>query len=512
METPNAWEIYASSKQLSRNNWRSVAASLGRQLSTTPEHLSRVFPQYFEAIGDAPIGSSKYAVCLGLMKRPKGDGTDHVPVAYIVNFTAGDKDKVVGTVEYRVQPDSTVTENAEVELTIGNADEEACSIKANSDSAQPVDPVAVSVSYPIPPSETKVGTVKHPYFHFQMPFESKMAQFEWQTHPVEHGPLRYTLVRMPGEEATDESSTEPEVDVHAIYHHIGLGVSMNVSHSEGVLLLPPCTDPKSEAMIVASVLGMLRRVRGLDGEKGNKEVKHRRFGWPARPAPSSSSLSNPHNSHSGHLQPHHQFSSFEFYDSNPAFCSPNFVFPDTNLDLASFAPDPSLSLYDADPSAFLPLPPDLAGFSDLDYASVPTGTSSSPYAPDSIDLTAISTPVDVNDSLPFLDIDSSGTDSDTQINQGQLPLLMPASRPPPVSITASTSKDNPPKETPNRVSKRQLNTLAARRYRQRRVDRMNELEAELEKVKRERDELKMRVSKLEGETDALRGLLKNKDK
>ncbi|GAQ08774.1 hypothetical protein ALT_6095 [Aspergillus lentulus] len=226
------------------------------------------------------------------------------------------------------------------------------------------------------------------------------------------------------------------------------------------------------------------------------------------------------------------FSPFEFYDSNPAFCSPNFVFPDTNLDLASF-PDPSLSLYDTDPSAFIPLPPDLAGLSDLDYASLPTGTSSSPYAPDSFDLTAISTPaVDVNDSMPFLDIDSSGTDSgmslqpqariilisaDTQINQGQVqaltpPLLMPASRPPPVSITAaSTSMNHPSKETPNRVSKRQLNTLAARRYRQRRVDRMNELEAELEKVKRERDELKMRVSKLEGETEALRGLLK-KDK
>ena len=89
---------------------------------------------------------------------------------------------------------------------------------------------------------------------------------------------------------------------------------------------------------------------------------------------------------------------------------------------------------------------------------------------------------------------------------------MPASRPQRVSISAaSTAKDNPPKETPNRVLKRQLNTLAARRYRQRRVDRMNELEAELEKVKRERDELKMRVSKLEGETEALRALLK-KDK
>ncbi|RLL92960.1 hypothetical protein CFD26_100515, partial [Aspergillus turcosus] len=212
------------------------------------------------------------------------------------------------------------------------------------------------------------------------------------------------------------------------------------------------------------------------------------------------------------------FSSFEFYDSTTAFCSPNFVFPDTNLDLAaSFAPDASLPFCDADISAFL-APPDLTGFSSLDYTSLPTGTSNSPYAPDSFDLNAIPTPVvDVNDSLPFLDIDSSGTDSDTQIN-GQVqaptpPLLMPASRPP-VSITAapSSSGDNSPKESSNRVYKRQLNTLAARRYRQRRVDRMNQLEEELEKVKRERDELKMRVSKLEGETEALRGLLKNKDK
>ncbi|GIK00851.1 hypothetical protein Aspvir_004880 [Aspergillus viridinutans] len=296
MEDPSSWAAYASQKQLNRSNWRSVAASLGRQLSTTPEHLSRVLyiprhdgttshlplydvsSQYVEAIGDAPMGSSKYTISLGMMKRPQGDGTDHVPVAYIVNFTAGDKDKTVGTVEYRVQPDSAVTENAEVELTIGNADEEACSIKVHSDSAQPIDPVAVGVSYPIPPSETKVGKVKHPYFHFRMPFESRMAQFEWQVRPVEHGPLRYTLVRMPGEETTGESSTEPEADVRAIYHHIGLGVSMSVSHSEGVLLLPPCTDPKSEAMIVASVLGMLRRVRGLDREKGNKGVKHHRFG------------------------------------------------------------------------------------------------------------------------------------------------------------------------------------------------------------------------------------------
>lgn len=76
-----------------------------------------------------------------------------------------------------------------------------------------------------------------------------------------------------------------------------------------------------------------------------------------------------------------------------------------------------------------------------------------------------------------------------------------------------SAKDTPgeqqSKESTSRVTKRRLNTLAARRYRQRRVDQVKNLEAELEKVKRERDELMLRVSKLEGETDILRSLLKD---
>lgn len=64
----------------------------------------------------------------------------------------------------------------------------------------------------------------------------------------------------------------------------------------------------------------------------------------------------------------------------------------------------------------------------------------------------------------------------------------------------------------SRVEKRRLNTLAARRCRQRRVDRMKSLEDELESVRRERDELRLRVSKLEGETEALKGLLTQKSK
>ncbi|KAJ5371113.1 uncharacterized protein N7496_007205 [Penicillium cataractarum] len=64
----------------------------------------------------------------------------------------------------------------------------------------------------------------------------------------------------------------------------------------------------------------------------------------------------------------------------------------------------------------------------------------------------------------------------------------------------------------SRVEKRRMNTLAARRCRQRRVDRMKSLEDELEAMRRERDELRLKVSKLEGETEALKGLLTRKSK
>ncbi|EDN98610.1 predicted protein [Sclerotinia sclerotiorum 1980 UF-70] len=63
----------------------------------------------------------------------------------------------------------------------------------------------------------------------------------------------------------------------------------------------------------------------------------------------------------------------------------------------------------------------------------------------------------------------------------------------------------------SRVEKRKLNTMAARRYRQKRVDQMSSLEAALREVERERDALKVRVAKLEGETDILKSLLSKKD-
>lgn len=58
--------------------------------------------------------------------------------------------------------------------------------------------------------------------------------------------------------------------------------------------------------------------------------------------------------------------------------------------------------------------------------------------------------------------------------------------------------------------KRQRNNVAARKYRQKRIDRINELELELDEVKQERDDLKLRLARQEAETAALRSMLQMK--
>ena len=63
---------------------------------------------------------------------------------------------------------------------------------------------------------------------------------------------------------------------------------------------------------------------------------------------------------------------------------------------------------------------------------------------------------------------------------------------------------------PDSVEKRQRNNLAARKYRQKKVDRIKELEDQVEEVKRERDELRIRLARQEAETAALREILKLK--
>jgi uncharacterized protein (UPF0335 family) len=70
-------------------------------------------------------------------------------------------------------------------------------------------------------------------------------------------------------------------------------------------------------------------------------------------------------------------------------------------------------------------------------------------------------------------------------------------------------KRSPPVD-PETALKRQRNNIAARKYRQKKIDRISELEAELKDVKDERDDLRVRLARQEAEAAALRSLLKIK--
>ncbi|KAH8913052.1 hypothetical protein BR93DRAFT_923013 [Coniochaeta sp. PMI_546] len=66
------------------------------------------------------------------------------------------------------------------------------------------------------------------------------------------------------------------------------------------------------------------------------------------------------------------------------------------------------------------------------------------------------------------------------------------------------------KDDPTVALKRQRNTLAARKYRQKRIDRIAELEDTVDKLKSERDELRIKLARQEAETAALKEILRAK--
>lgn len=61
---------------------------------------------------------------------------------------------------------------------------------------------------------------------------------------------------------------------------------------------------------------------------------------------------------------------------------------------------------------------------------------------------------------------------------------------------------------PELLLKRQRNKVAAQKYRQKKLDRISELELEVTDIKRERDELRIKLVKQEAETAALREMLR----
>lgn len=73
-----------------------------------------------------------------------------------------------------------------------------------------------------------------------------------------------------------------------------------------------------------------------------------------------------------------------------------------------------------------------------------------------------------------------------------------------------STSDSPEEMGDSRKRKRERNTEAARRYRQRRQDRLEELEEALAAMTKDRDELRIKLARSEAETDILRGLMAKK--
>jgi len=78
----------------------------------------------------------------------------------------------------------------------------------------------------------------------------------------------------------------------------------------------------------------------------------------------------------------------------------------------------------------------------------------------------------------------------------------------PGPLTKTASEASPEAAEPeSKKRKRERNTEAARRYRQRRLDRTEELEAALAAMTQDRDELRLKLARSEAEADVLRGLV-----
>ncbi|KAI5864052.1 hypothetical protein GGS23DRAFT_479910 [Durotheca rogersii] len=112
-------------------------------------------------------------------------------------------------------------------------------------------------------------------------------------------------------------------------------------------------------------------------------------------------------------------------------------------------------------------------------------------------------------------LDNTSPLDQQQQSQPQPPSQPSQTFPSPLGAESSSSQDPTPKSRsrsspsvdPVTALKRQRNNVAARKYRQKRIDRINELEAELRDVKEERDDLRLRLARQEAEAAALRSML-----
>jgi len=117
----------------------------------------------------------------------------------------------------------------------------------------------------------------------------------------------------------------------------------------------------------------------------------------------------------------------------------------------------------------------------------------------------------------FSNFTTAGTSPHNSANHTPALNPQPPSSTSPSSTHSHSSQSNPQKrsapasdEDNDASQKRQRNTMAARRYRQRRLDRMAELEKKLADMTEERDDLRVKLARREAEVGALREVLSAK--
>lgn len=122
------------------------------------------------------------------------------------------------------------------------------------------------MSHQVPPITTGVPTEACPGPWFTITSTESPTSYQWQVHPVEHGPLWYTLIELPSP-GHDASAVEPENQhrIKAMYHNVGVGTSLVQPFSEGVLLLPANKemDANLETVVLTSLMGLLWKARGV---------------------------------------------------------------------------------------------------------------------------------------------------------------------------------------------------------------------------------------------------------
>ncbi|GAB1734674.1 hypothetical protein NU195Hw_g9344t1 [Hortaea werneckii] len=105
---------------------------------------------------------------------------------------------------------------------------------------------------------------------------------------------------------------------------------------------------------------------------------------------------------------------------------------------------------------------------------------------------------------PIQDATTAGTTSELLDNAPNHASLCDTSTKKSTSPDSSTTTS-----ATERNRKRQRNTEAARRYRQRKVDRTAELEEALAAVSKERDELRLKLARSEAEAEVLRRMVRS---